>query len=97
MDAAGPRGRQASAAELFAALAAAAPDQRAVWAAVAELAPRLLSATAHGPLRGFAVDLETTGRQWAEHRVIDVGVMDLATGACVGWAGGWAGGWVRGG
>ncbi|PNH05885.1 DNA polymerase III PolC-type [Tetrabaena socialis] len=80
MSLAGPAGRQASAEELLAAVAAAEPDQMAVWGAVQELMPYLLSITRTGPLRGFAFDTETTGRNWRTDKVIELAVVDLATG-----------------
>ncbi|KAG2493591.1 hypothetical protein HYH03_008109 [Edaphochlamys debaryana] len=70
----------ASGEELLSAVAAAAPDQGEVWRAVEELAPLLLSATADGPLRGFALDVETTGRGWETDRVIELAMVDLPTG-----------------
>ncbi|EFJ39050.1 hypothetical protein VOLCADRAFT_101402, partial [Volvox carteri f. nagariensis] len=75
----GPPGFQASDGQLLAAVAAAAPDQRAVWDAVSELLPLLLHATADGPLRGFSVDVETTGLQWRTERILELAAVDLTT------------------
>ncbi|GLI61747.1 hypothetical protein VaNZ11_004167 [Volvox africanus] len=80
MDLKGPPGYQASGTELLAAVAAATPDQHAVWAAVWELMPLLLHVTADGPLRGFSVDVETTGFNWRAERVMELAAVDLTTG-----------------
>ncbi|GIL92633.1 hypothetical protein Vretimale_14161 [Volvox reticuliferus] len=76
----GPPGYQASGTELLAAVAAAMPDQHAVWGAVWELMPLLLHVTADGPLRGFAVDVEASGFNWRVERVMELAAVDLTTG-----------------